>query len=224
MQKRNLLFALFLATFLICISILGTTRAVPAFSLAAEEKRVYLTFDDGPSTVVTNRILDTLKQEDVKATFFIVSDRAKTRKETLLRIAQEGHTVGVHSASHDYTKIYTSTDALLADVRECAQFITSVVGTPPRVYRFPGGKSSKDYLPLIEGEGLKCVSWNACCRDEEILGATAAQILEESVKSAKGKRNVVLLCHDSAHHANTAEALPQIIAYFRQEGYSFCAF
>src|SRR5699024_5574257 len=75
------------------------TQAVFSY---AEEKTVYLTFDDGPSTVVTGRILDTLHEENIKATFFIVSDRVRGREDTLRRIAAEGHTLGVHSATHDY--------------------------------------------------------------------------------------------------------------------------
>ncbi len=226
MQKRNLFIALFLAVVFLLLSELGAhvAEAKPTFSYAAEEKRIYLTFDDGPSTVVTNRILDTLKEEGVKATFFIVSDRAETRKETLLRIAQEGHSIGVHSKSHDYGVIYQSTQSFLEDVRACAQFIRRVTGKAPTVYRFPGGRRSEEFSSLVKDEGLRIVSWNACCRDEEIANATAEQILQESVKSAKGKRNVVLLCHDSATHATTAEALPMLIAHFRQEGYAFCAF
>ncbi len=226
MQKRNVFFALFFAVILVLLSHLGTKMAqsAPAFSYAAEEKRIYLTFDDGPSTVVTNRILDTLKEENVKATFFIVSDRAKTRRETLLRIAQEGHTVGVHSASHDYSKIYSSDEALLTDVKTCADFIYSVTGTLPTVYRFPGGKGTPAMHSLVQSAGYRVVGWNAVCGDEEIPCASAQMLVEESVKTAGNRQSVVLLLHDSAPHRQTAEALPSIIAHFHAQGYEFCAF
>ena len=143
MQKKYVPFLLFFAVLLVFAAHLGArlTAGTPAFSLAeaAEEKCVYLTFDDGPSTVVTNRILDTLKEESVKATFFIVSDRVSGREETLRRIVREGHTVGVHSATHDYGAIYASDEALLADADACAAVIRRVTGVTPRVYRFPGG-------------------------------------------------------------------------------------
>ncbi len=226
MQKRNLFFALFFAIILILLSHLGTrmSEATPAFSFAAEEKKVFLTFDDGPSTVVTNRVLDVLKEEDVKATFFIVSDRAQSRKETLLRIAREGHTLGVHSKSHDYGKIYASEQAFRADVRACAEFIRTATGVSPTVYRFPGGERNTNLRKIVEEEGLKPIAWNAVCGDEEIAGATAEQLFLESVKTARSRNRIVLLLHDSAPHLPTAEALPKIIAHFRTQGYAFCAF
>lgn len=227
MQKKKLLIALLFAVFLVLLSHVGTrmTAAQPAFSFAAEEeKQVFLTFDDGPSTVVTNRILDVLSREKVQATFFIVSDRAETRKETLLRIAQEGHTLGVHSKTHEYAKIYASNASLLADARACAAFIASVTGKMPDVYRFPGGQGTRAQRELLEREGFRVVSWNASCGDEEIAGASADMLVRKSAESAANKRRVVLLCHDSAPHRATAEALPRIIAHFRAQGYCFCAF
>ena len=228
MQKKYIpLVAVFLAALLVLAAHLGA-RATPArtvFSFA-EEKRIYLTFDDGPSTVVTGRILDTLQRENVKATFFIVSDRAHGREETLRRIVREGHTVGVHSATHDYSSIYASDKALLADVEECATLIRRVTGVVPHVYRFPGG-GTKDYArqaALLAARGYTVVRWNAVCGDEELRGASAARLTEESLRTAGEKSNVVLLLHDSAPHKATAEALPDIIARFRERGYTFCAF
>ncbi len=225
MQKRNVFIALFFALALILVSIVGsrTATAQPTFSYAAETKRVYLTFDDGPSTVVTNRILDTLKEEGIKATFFIVSDRAKSRTDTLKRIANEGHTLGVHSASHAYNAIYATPQALLLDVQTCADYIARITGKVATVYRFPGGER-KNFRAEVEKAGYRVVGWNACCCDEEILHASPQRLLEESVKSSRNKRSVVLLMHDSANHKNTAEMLPFLIAYYRAEGYSFCAF
>jgi peptidoglycan/xylan/chitin deacetylase (PgdA/CDA1 family) len=197
--------------------------ATPVFSLAEETKKVYLTFDDGPSTVVTGRILDTLKEENVKATFFIVSDRAQTRQETLKRIVAEGHSVGVHSATHEYDKIYASETALLKDVETCATFIRKTTGTKPTLYRFPGGGHEEERA-LIESQGYRVIGWNATCGDEEIPGATADALYRAAVRSSKGKREVVLLCHDSAPRKETADALPKIIAYYRENHYTFCTF
>ena len=113
--------------------------AEPAFSFAEEPCEVYLTFDDGPSTVVTNRILDTLAEENVKAAFFIVGERVPGREETLRRIAREGHTLGVHSMTHRYREIYASPEAFLNDVNGCAEVIRKTTGVEPKFYRFPGG-------------------------------------------------------------------------------------
>lgn len=231
MQKKYVPLVVFLAALLVLAAHLGARAALSAstFALAQEkdgEKRIYLTFDDGPSTVVTGRILDILAQEGVKATFFIVSDRVPGREETLRRIVREGHTVGIHSATHVYPQIYASDEALLADVEQCAACIIRVTGATPRVYRFPGGGTAEQRSrlrgPLAE-RGLRIVRWNAVCGDEEIPGASARKLVEESIRTAGSKRTVVLLLHDSAPHRATAEALPAIIAHFRAQGYAFCA-
>ena len=192
-------------------------------SQTAAQKRVFLTFDDGPSTVVTNRILDTLQEEGVQATFFIVSDRVDGREETLRRTVREGHTVGVHSATHRYGEIYASDGALLADAARCAETIARVTGVTPHVYRFPYGAGNARQAALMEKAGYRVVRWNAVCGDAE-GDYSAERLLRRSIATAEGKDPVVLLLHDSAYRKTTAEALPDIIAWFREHGYAFCAF
>ena len=225
MQKKFipavLVLSVLLAMFVLSGLQMERTRA--RFAVAETPRRVYLTFDDGPSTVVTNDILDVLKEEGIKATFFIVSDMAKTRKETLLRIAKEGHSIGVHSASHDYARIYASDEALLCDIDECAAYILEVTGVKPRLYRFPGGGHERQ-KELIRERGYAIIGWNAVCGDEELKDASAWELYQEAAKTSRGKDPVVLLLHDSARHRATAEALPSIIARFREEGCVFCAF
>ena len=227
MQKRFLpavlLLSVLLAMFVACGLQLERTTAAFSFAAAENARRVYLTFDDGPSTVVTGRVLDILKKEGIKATFFIVSDMAKTRQETLLRIAEEGHSLGVHSASHDYQRIYSSDEALLSDIDECAAYIFHTTGVTPRLYRFPGGGHERQ-RELIRERGYEIVGWNAVCGDEEIPHASAERLVEEAVRTSRGKDPVILLLHDSARHRETAKALPSIIAHFREEGCVFCAF
>ena len=229
MQKKYLPSLLLLAVLLTLLAFCGlrAQATVPAIGFA-DEKKVYLTFDDGPSTKVTARVLDTLKEEGVKATFFIVSDRVAGREEILKRTAAEGHTLGVHSASHRYDAIYASDEALLGDVDRCAEVIERVTGVTPHVYRFPGGGKGKTarerQTKLLEARGYRVVLWNAVCGDEEIPCASAEMLVAETEKTSAGKETVVLLLHDSAHHAATAEALPRIIAYYRSLGYTFCQF
>ena len=226
MQKKYIPVAVFFMALLLLLAHIGARMtAVPTFSFAAG-KVVYLTFDDGPSTVVTGRILDTLKKENIKATFFVVGDRVKGREDTLRRIAREGHTIGVHSQTHDYGQIYASDEALLLDVQKCADTVRRVTGITPRVYRFPGGggKNKERQTTLLRKQGYRVVGWNAVCGDEEIQGADADELFNMTVSTSKGKDRVVLLLHDSAARKNTAEALLRIIEYFRQAGYEFCAF
>ena len=228
MQKKFLAPALVLVALLTLLAFLGirAMEAAPTISLAEEKKEVYLTFDDGPSTVVTGRILDILKKENIKATFFVVSDRAYNREDTLRRIASEGHTLGVHSATHDYAQIYASDEALLKDVAKCENVIERVTGIKPSVYRFPGGGCSakERHTKLLEERGYLVVGWNAVCGDEEIWNASPETLVQETVKTSQGKQPVILLLHDSATHKATAEALPRIIKYYREQGYTFCQF
>ena len=231
MRKKFLPVALLFGIGFLLFAVCGGVRMAEhaaVFAQTEEQKTIYLTFDDGPSTVVTNRILDTLRRERVRATFFIVSDRALTRRETLRRIAEEGLAIGIHSASHDYGKIYSSDAAFAADVDECARVIEEIAGVRPRLYRFPGGGPNKEEREqkelFIRERGYRIVSWNAVCGDEEIPYADAATLVRQSIATSKGKRSVVLLMHDSAHHAATADALPAIIGYFREQGYEFRLF
>ena len=227
MQKKFIPAAVLFVILLVLMAHFGARLTiVPTFTYADEEKRVYLTFDDGPSTIVTNAVLDVLEEENVKATFFVVGARVEGREETLKRIVDEGHTLGVHSSTHDYSKIYASEEAFLADVDDCAAVIKKITGVTPRVYRFPGGGLSKEqkFTPLVEERGYRVVRWNAVSGDVEIPNATGTDLVQRTVDTSKGKRVVVLLLHDSAKNFAVPEALPEIIAYFRAEGYAFCAY
>lgn len=223
MQKRYIPVAVFFVVLLMILAhFTGRALAVPASFTYADGKSVYLTFDDGPSDSVTNPILDTLKAENVKATFFVVSDRAKGREKTLKRIADEGHAIGVHSATHKYSEIYASDESLIKDIDTCAAFIKKTTGVTPKVYRFPGGSFHGDRRrEVVKAHGYAIVDWNAVCGDEEIRNASAEKLVKTSLETAKGKTKVVLLLHDSATHKATAEALPQIISAFKEQGYTF---
>ena len=199
-----------------------------SFSLAEENvvKTVYLTFDDGPSDRVTPKVLDVLKEENVKATFFIIGKQAETRKYILEREKREGHTVAVHSYSHVYSQIYSSPADLLKDIDKCNEVIKDATGNYSKVYRFPGGSFglSERLKNVVEEHGLRYVDWNASTRDAEILGATPYQLYREAVATAAGADNVVLLAHDSTTKTATAEALKSIIRHFKDNGYVFKSF
>ena len=199
------------------------------FSLAETEstvKTVYLTFDDGPSDRVTPKILDVLKEENVKATFFIIGKQAETRKYLIEREFKEGHTVAVHSYTHKYGEIYSSAESLIKDIDKCNDVIKSVTGRYSSVYRFPGGSYglSEKLVSAVTSHGLRYVDWNASTRDAEIYCATPAQILKSTADTSSNTENVVLLAHDSTSKTATAAALNDIIKYFKNKGYIFSAF
>lgn len=179
-------------------------------------RKVYLTFDDGPSTY-TGEILDILKEYDVKATFFVVGKGKKPYEALYRRIVEEGHTLGMHSYSHVYADIYESKEAFVKDVNALQDYLHEVTGIYPEIYRFPGGSSNRaGKVPITELEayldeiGVQWYDWNISSGD-----ATArldkAQIVSNCVSDLEGYRTAVILMHDAANKHSTVEALPEII-------------
>lgn len=188
-----------------------------------EQKLIYLTFDDGPSDRVTPKILDVLKEEDVKATFFIVGINAESRKYLLEREVAEGHRLGVHSYSHQYGEIYASPERLIADIDKCNAVIAEVTGKPASIYRFPGGSYGlpSSLINAVTAHGLRYYDWNASTRDAEIYGATPDQLYSAAIVRPASADTVVLLAHDSTTKSATAQALTRIIRYYKALGYTF---
>lgn len=200
-----------------------------SFSHAEEmppQNTIYLTFDDGPSDRVTPKILDVLAEENVKATFFIIGRQAVLRKPIIEREFNEGHTVAVHSYSHEYGKIYASPQSLLEDIDKCNKVIKEITGKYSYVYRFPGGSFTvpNETITAVTTHGLRYVDWNASTRDAEIYDATCEQIFNSATTTAAYPENIVLLAHDSTNKLSTAAALKDIIRYYKERNYVFCAF
>ena len=202
-------------------------RSGVAFAECAENKKViYLTFDDGPSDRVTPKILDVLKEENVKATFFLVGKHAETRKYLLRRELEEGHTVAVHSYSHVYSDIYSSPEKLIQDIDKCNEVIRSATGRVSPIYRFPGGSYglSSSLIGAVNAHGMRYVDWNASTRDAELENPSVKEIFNSAVTTPANKNNIVLLAHDSTTKTATAKALKDIIKYYKGLNYTFAAF
>ena len=196
----------------------------------AETKRAFLTFDDGPSTV-TPTILDILKQEKVKATFFVLGTGVKAMPETTKRIYEEGHYIANHGYSHSYSAIYSSPQAVLEEFNQCNEAVRNAIGVPEyhsHLFRFPGGLPGGKYAEikrqaneLLLQNDILHVDWNALTGDAETANPTIEferQRIEETVAN---KSSVVILMHDAEAKKVTAEALPQIISWLRENGYEF---
>ena len=190
-------------------------------------KVVYLTIDDGPSAN-TQAVLDILDRYNCKATFFVIG--ADPDYFPLIGEAyRRGHTIGLHSFTHDYAQVYSSVDAYYADLAAIGEVVRGQIGYVPCFIRFPGGSSnaiSADYcqgimsvlVDSVQANGYQYYDWNMSTGDgaehaaDEIVGyATAPTELD----------NIVLLCHDSAAKQSTVEALPAIIEHYQSLGYSF---
>lgn len=198
-----------------------------------EEKRVFLTFDDGPSKTVTVPILDLLKQENIKANFFVLGSRVDLYPNIVKRAYEEGHYIGNHGYSHQYPKIYESSNSVLEEYNKTNQSVRNAIGNSiynTNIFRFPGGSVGGMYHDLkseakllLEQNNIASVDWNALNGDSEGLRTEEAMVnrLKETIA---GKNSVVILMHDAGDKVKTYNALPQIIEYLKQEGYEFKTF
>lgn len=196
----------------------------------SETKRVFLTFDDGPSKSVTIPILDILKRENVKATFFLLGSRVDLYPNIVKRQYDEGHYLASHGYSHVYSQIYASPHSVLDEYNKSLTSIRNAIGTNefnPHLFRFPGGYKGGKYFVvkqqaavLLEQNGILNIDWNALTADS--AGAkTTEEFIAELEKEVPKYNSVVVLMHDAGTKQATAEALPTIIQYFRERGFEF---
>lgn len=187
---------------------------------------IYLTFDDGPNEGTTNVILDILKEENVKATFFVTN---KGPDNLIKREYDEGHTVALHTASHDYASVYKSVNDYYNDLFQVQNRVKRITGVESKIIRFPGGSSntiSKKYSKGIMttltkdalNKGYRYYDWNI---DSDDAGGTntSSGVYNNVVKYLSKNRSNMILMHDIKPH--TKDALRSIIRYGKNNGYTF---
>lgn len=190
-------------------------EVIPDSQLHEGKKLVYLTFDDGPSTY-TDEILDILKEYDVKATFFVLAKDGYD--EQYQRIIDEGHTLALHSYTHQYSQIYESPEAFRQDINLLSDYLYEITGYRCEFYRFPGGSSNgiiqfdkDECFDVLEEEGLVYFDWNVTSKDASSYRLSATAITN-NVLSGVGQTNAsVVLMHDASDKYTTVQALPGII-------------
>ena len=179
-------------------------------------KTMYLTFDDGPSEEYTDMVLDVLKEKNIKATFFLIGEYVRKYPETAKRIAEEGHSNGIHCDVHDYQKIYASVDSYLEDFENAYDTVYEITGVEAEFFRFPGGSVNaynkavyQDIIEEMETRGFVYYDWNASLGDAGKNSLTSEELIGNAVATARGRREVVMLAHDRVD--NTAYALEKLI-------------
>lgn len=194
---------------------------------SAPNKTAYLTFDDGPSGN-TDIILQTLQEENVKATFFVVGTDDAGNLARMRRIVQEGHTIGMHSYSHSYKKIYASVEAFLKDMYQVFNLIKDTTGVTPTCFRFPGGSINsynkavyKDIKAEMIRRGFVPYDWNVSSGDASTTKYTPEQLTGHVLNGIGSKSRIIVLMHDSSSKENTAQAVRQIIIGIREKGFIF---
>lgn len=193
-------------------------------------KVAYLTFDDGPSQAVTPLILDLLKQENIKATFFVLGNSVKNNPELVKREYLEGHYIANHGFGHNYSKIYAKPENVLNEYNKTEEYIRKAIGNDEyssHLFRFPGGyyggkyaKVKKEAGKLLNSNNISYLDWNVLTGDAE--GAnTKEKIMKYIEKYVKDKGPIVVLMHDASSKILTYETLKDVIDYLREQGYTF---
>ena len=183
-------------------------------SFVPNGKKVYLTFDDGPS-MYTEELLDILDEYNVKATFFVVKNNRRTTQ--LQHIVKRGHSIGLHSASHVYKWIYSSDMRFQIDVNGVHDWVENITGVDTRLYRFPGGSSNtvskvdmKELINYLALENITYYDWNVASGDDRD-GITKDMIVANVMAGVPKFENSILLLHDASDKKTTVDALPEII-------------
>lgn len=189
---------------------------------------IYLTFDDGPSGI-TPKILDILKKEDVKATFFVVN-YSELYENVVKRIIEEGHTIGLHSYTHKYKLIYSSEESYFNDLEKLKIRVKNTTGIDSNIIRFPGGSSNTisrfnqgimtRLVKMVKDNGYHYFDWNVDSGDAG--GArNSTDVYNNVIGNLNIKRNNVVLMHDLGNNLKTLNALESIIKDAKAKGYSF---
>ena len=181
------------------------------------KKKVYLTFDDGPSTR-TEAILGILNEYGVKATFFVVGKEDEYSMEMYKKIVEDGHTLGMHSYSHQYSVIYQSVEAFASDVERLEVLLRTATGEEVKLFRFPGGSSNlvsnigmQEFIQYLNSEGITYFDWNVSSGDATSKELEAETLVQNVVQDVEIYKSSVVLMHDAADKPNTVEALPKLI-------------
>lgn len=185
-------------------------------------KTVYLTFDDGPSAN-TDRLLDILDEYGVKATFFTTGQEKPELIHDYVRIVEEGHTIGMHSYSHDYKEIYGSIEAFDEDFGRIFGYIKEITGVEPEFYRFPGGSSNlvsgipmENFVEYLDEKGIRYFDWNVSAKDAEGKLLTVDELLDNIFEDIEKKDVCVVLLHDSDELTTTVDMLPELIERLKE--------
>lgn len=187
-------------------------------------KKVYLTFDDGPSKY-TSDILDLLNEYGVKATFFVIGKTDDNSLKMYKRIVEEGHSLGMHSYSHNYHEIYNSLKDFKKDFKKIRKLLYDVTGQSVNIYRFPGGSgntvSNMDmsvYIKYLHDQSVTYFDWNVVNGDATGKKLTVQQMYENVINGVKIHNRSIVLMHDTDTKEHTIETLTKILDYLTQEG------
>lgn len=196
-------------------------------------KEVFLTFDDGPSITNTRKIISILKENNIRATFFVVGKKIDEYPDIAKELYKSGMCIAPHTYSHDYKTMYKNVDSYFEDLEKCNTAIKKITGkNPPPYTRLPGGSdngvSTRERMIKIRKrlneKGIRYVDWNVSSADAVSHIVPTIKIKNNVMQQCKNKRIAVVLMHDAYYKKTTVEALPDIISYLKGEGFKFRTF
>ena len=199
---------------------------------SSERGIIYLTFDDGPSSSITPKLLDILKKKNVKATFFVIN-HGSGLDYLIKREYNEGHTVALHSYTHNYGLIYSSVNNYFNDLNKISDKVYKITGQRSMFIRFPGGSSntvSRHYskgimstlTKQVVNKGYKYFDWNVGSGDSGEV-STKEGVYRNVINGLSKKRINMILMHDFENNYKTLNALSDIIDYGLKNNYEFRA-
>lgn len=210
--------------------VLPTNSLIDYIQNNSLEKIAYLTFDDGPSKKETVKILDILNEYNIEATFFVIGKKVDEHPEILKRIYGEGHLIGNHTYNHNNTKLYSSKDNFITEIKNTENAISNALEIAEytcNIFRFPNGYISPIYLnekknciKYLNELGYMYIDWNALNKDAEKKYSNE-ELLKNLKTTCKGKSTLIILMHDSGDVNPTHEVLEDSIKYLIEEGYEF---
>ena len=188
------------------------------------DKVVYLTFDDGPS-IYTNDIIDILNEYNVKGTFFVNGKEDEESKNIYKRIVKEGHTLGMHSYSHDYGEIYNSLEDFEKDFTKLSNLLYDTTEYQPTIFRFPGGSLNHvnengmdEFIRYLGENSIPYYDWNVVNGDATGVEYTKSQLVQNVLDGVEKHNTAIVLMHDSASKLKTVESLPGLLEKLLSEG------
>lgn len=192
-----------------------------------DKKTAYLTFDDGPSCL-TDKYLDILDDEGVKATFFVIGQQIEGEyKKTIKREIRQGHEIGIHTYTHEAEEIYCDCQTYYNDVMKVRDELEKGFGYKPKLVRFPWGSANsyissyrKDIIERFQNAGLGYADWNVSAEDS-VGNPTGESVMRNIRKDYAKYCEPVLLMHDSGSNKVTLSVLKNIITELKEQGYAF---
>lgn len=189
------------------------------------QKKVCLTFDDGPDNINTPMVLDILDSYGIKATFFVIGTNVEKKPALLKDIIERGHALGNHTYNHRYDDIYAGVNGFLQSIRINEELIFRIVGQRPKLVRDPGGevRNNEVFKQALTAAGYRLVNWDVDSYDSR-KNSAETDIVENIHRQISKERlwpGMIILLHDGKGHMNTVRALPTVIEMLKNEGFEF---